>query len=276
MSLPTDFSPWEHLQTTLMQVHNRLVREEFRDVSEEDEWTPNITTPRASLRVACTMYDDDSAIQAVNRMFLFYVMLRKAADLQPPHYTVPVDRYQEQVQFAPQVTLYFREDLDEVERGYTPIDAEISFRVQNETYKTFNEAKAMSLARKLHSVFVSGGQGIRWKKGRTKLSYRDKENGYQFSVNAVSESEGKQIINKVLDVQSDSIDEHKLSVTTLASPPPIIPPVEQVYGEGRRLPRHRPVGNVRFRFAEVHVWGVGKPITLLDATLRRAHPLMRA
>lgn len=276
MALPSNFAAWEHLQTTIMQVHNRLVREEFKDVSEEDDWSPVITTPRASLRTACTMYDDDSAVQALNRMFLFYILLRGAVDLQQPHYTIPVDRYQEQVKFAPQVTLYFREDLDEVEQGYKPIDAEISFRVQNETYETFNETKAKSLARKIHGLFISGGQGTRWKKGRTKLSYRDKENGYQFSVNAASEAEGKQIINKVLDVQGDSIDPQKLSITTLSSAPPIVPPIDRVYGESRRLPRHRPVGNVRFRFAEVHVWGIGKPITLLDATLRRAHPLMRA
>lgn len=275
MPLPENFQPWEHLQSVLLQTYNRIVNDEFRDVGTDD-LDDDITTPRGSLRTACRLLDSDSIPQSVMRMLLFYFVLRQAADLQPPNYTIPADRYQESVKFAPQVTMYFREDLRDVEQGFKPIDAEISFRIVNETYQSFTPAKALALANRIKSEFTSGGLGYVWKKGRVKVSYRKKDEGYQFSINAFSESEARTVISKVVSLQSHAIDNAALSVTSLSQSPPIVPASERIYGEQRRPPRYRPIGNVRFRFAECHVWGIGKPITLVDATLRRANPLLRA
>lgn len=270
MPLPPNFSPWEHLQSVLISVHNKRVRDEFNDADDDD-----LSTPRSSLKLACTLRDTDSAIQTMLRMELFYMSLRGASDLHPPLYTMPVDHYQQDVKFAPQVSLYFREDLDDVEEGYAPIDAKISFRVQNETYQTFTPANAQSLANQVRSEFAPG-QGYRWQKGRTKLSYRDKDKGYQFSVNAFSETEGRAVISKVLSLQSDTIDNSALTISKMADTPPIVPPAQMVYGQNRRLPRKRPVGFVRFRYAEAHIWGVPKPIILVDTTGRRPNALIYA
>jgi hypothetical protein len=275
MPLPEGFSEWEHLQSVLLQSYNRIVNEEFRDVGGDD-FDDDITTPRGSLRTACRLVDSDSIPQSVARMLLFYFVLRQASDLQPPNYTIPADRYQESVRFAPQVTLYFREDLQDVQQGFKPIDSEISFRIINETYQSFTPANALALANKIKTEFTSGGLGYVWRKGRVKLNYRKKEDGYQFSVNAFSESEGRTVISKVVGLQNHTLDNSALSLTSLSQSPPIVPPTEVIYGQSRRPPRYRPVGNVRFRFAECHVWGIGKPITLVDATLRRANPLLRA
>lgn len=268
MALPSDFSPWEHFQSTLISVQNKRVREEFNDADDDD-----ISTPRSSLKLACTLRDDDSAIQTLLRLWMFYILLRGASDLHPPIYTMPTDRYQQDVKFAPQVTLYFREDLDDVEEGYKPIDSEISFRVKNESYQTFSPADAQSLANRINLEF-GVGDGYRWHKGRTKLSYRDKENGYQFSVNAYSESEGRAVISKVLSLQSDTLSGDKLTVSELGATPATLPPTESIYGKARRLPRRRPVGYVRFRYAECHVWGLNKAIILVDATGRRPGALV--
>lgn len=270
MPLPPNFSPWEHLQSVLISVHNKRVRDEFADASDDD-----LTTPRSSLKLACTLRDTDSAIQTLLRMNLFYMSLRGASDLHPPLYTLPVDHYQQEVKFAPQVSLYFREDLEDVEQGYAPIDAKVSFRVQNTTYQTFSPADAQLLANKIRTEFASG-QGYRWQKGRVKLSYRDKERGYQFSVNAYSEAEGRSVISKVLSLQNDTLVVESLTISQLSAVPPIVPPTQVVYGRSRRLPRKRPVGFVRFRYAEVHIWGVPNPIILVDTTGRRPNALIYA
>lgn len=271
MALPDNFSPWEHLQTVLMSVHNRRVRKEFSDVGGDD-WSPDIGTPRGSLRTACTIRDDDSAVLALHRVYLFYVMLRHASDIHPPLYTTPLEHYQEVVTFAPQVTLYFREDLEDVEDGYQPIDAEISFRLMGETSNTFTPSDATIIANRIKSEFSSGG-GYRWHKGRVKVTYRKKEQGYLLSVNAFSESEARQVINKVLDIQNHSIDEEYLTVHNLSQAPPVVPPAQFIYGESRRPPRRRPVGYVRFQWAELHIWGVQNAITLTDRTYRRRNPI---
>ncbi|MBE9182878.1 hypothetical protein IQ268_30545 [Oculatella sp. LEGE 06141] len=274
MPLPEGFSPWEHLQAVVLQSYNRTVRSQFRDLGGDD-WDEDITSGRGALRVACTVKDDDSANMVAIRMMLFYMTLRQASDLHPPLYTMPSDRYQQTVRFSPQITLYFREDLDEVEQGYKPIDSQISFRIRGETETTFTPANALTWANRIRSEFATGG-GWRWRKGRVKLSYRDLERGYNLAIHAVSESEGRQVIAKVLSLQGDTIDNDNLVIAELGGTPPIVPGTQVIYGESRRLPRKRPVGNVRFRYAEVHIWGVNKAVTLVDMTLRRGNALIYA
>lgn len=272
MPLPEGYSPWEHLQSVLMFTYNRVVRREFRDVGEEN-WDPDISTSRSSLRVACTIDESDSAIMVLIRMFLFYIVLRQASDLHPPLYTTPTELYQTVFKFHPQVTLYFREDLEDVEAGYKPIDAVISFRLMNETSQSLSPANAEVLARRIYSLF-GGATAYRWRKGRTKLMYKDVERGYDLKVHAFSEGEGREVIAKVLSIQNHSIENSNLTISELAAPPPIVPPTRFVYGESRRMPRSRPVGWVRFRYAELHIHGVNKAITLVDTTLRRSGALI--
>lgn len=271
MALPDDFSPWEHLQDVWRRVHNRRVREFFSDLPENDL---DINSPRGALKVACMMDDNDTGDMEVIRTLLFWLVLGQASALHPPLYTMPTDRYQQEIKFAPQITLYFREDLEDVEEGYSPIDAEVSFRVMNETSETFTPTNAMALARRVQSEFATG-TAHRWQKGRVKLNYRDGTKGYLLSINAYSEAEGKDLIRKVLSIQAHTLDESKLTISQLGEAPAIVPPLDHIYGESRRLPRRRPVGWVRFKYAECHVWGIKQPITLVDLTLSRRQPLLR-
>lgn len=271
MPLPPNFSPWEHLQSVLISVHNKRVREEFADASDDD-----LTTPRSSLKLACTLRDTDSAIQTLLRMFLFYMSLQGAEALHPPLYTMPVDRYQQQVKFSPQVTLYFKEDLEDVEQGYAPLDAEISFRLTNETGQTLTQAELRTLANKIKAEFSPTSAGYRWRKGRVKVNYRDPDRGYLLSLNAFSESQGREVIAKVLSIQGHTIDPSKLSISQLAEAPPVVPPMQTVLGKQRRQPRRRPVGWVRFVYAELHVWGDPNAVCLVDRSRRRRKALLVA
>lgn len=274
-----EFSPWEHLQDVWRKVHNRRVREHFRDINETEEgwnnWQPNLDFPRHALYIACYMDDNDTGDMCTIRTLLFWVVLGQATSMHPPLYAMPTDRYQQSVKFAPQVTLYFKEDLEDVEESYGPIDAELSFRLMDENSSSMTEAKARTLANKIKQEFATNN-GYRWQKGRVKLSYRDKENGYQFSINAYSESVGRQLISKILDIQNSVFDDSKLSIAELGETPPTVPPSEMIYGQSRRIPRKRPVGYVRFIYAEMHVWGILNAIVLLDRSGRRKNPLVEA
>jgi hypothetical protein len=274
MTLPDNFSAWEHLQSVILASYNKEVRHEFSDVGDDD-WAPDITTPRASLRVACTSHDNDSILQTFMRMMLFYFVLRKASDLQAPIYGIPTEAYQQSVKFLPQVKLYFVEDASDVERGYAPIDAEITFRIPNETSESMTEAKARTIANKINSVF-GVSNGYRWKKGRLKASYKDSHNGYNMIISAFSESEAREVLHKVLEIQNDTLNDAHLTISTLQQNPPTIPATERIYGESRRLPRRRPIGYVRFRYAELHLWAMPNAITLVDLSRRRLRPLVRA
>ena len=265
-------SSWEHLQNVLQQVHNRIVRDEFRDVEGDDD---NISTPRSSLRSASLIRDSDSATTVLNRFFLFYVMLRKASDLHPALYTTPLDRYQQSVKFMPQVTLYFKEDFEDIEEGYAPLTSELSFRIQGETEESITENDLRNIANRIRTEFATGN-GYRWRKGRVSVCYRDLKKGYRLRVQAFSENEGKEVVGKILDLQGDSIERSNFTINQLDEAPPIVPPTRTIVGKPRRLPRRRPVGWVRFQFAEAHVWGLPNALVLLDRTGSRRKALVSA
>lgn len=265
MPLPDNFSPWEHLQSTLIFTYNREVFQEFRDINsgaEEDD----INTPRASLRTACMIRDDDSAVMCAIRMMLFYFSLRKAQDLQTPIYGIPTPSFQEARKFKPQVQLSFQEDHRDIEPGYTPVTGEISFRLMSESSQTLTESEARVIANKVKTLF--GGQSaFVWRKGKVMCSYTDRAKGYQLQLLCRDKSEGKRVIEQVLDIQNHSPDWKFLNVSeneNAVGRYPTIPPRETVLGRSRRMPRSRPIADVRFQYAVMHVHGISNPVVLYD------------
>lgn len=264
MTLPEDFSSAKHFRTVAIQSFNKLVKEAFKDIA--DDLPEAINTPRASLRTACLVKPNDSSILINNRMMLFYFTLRQAADLQAPIYGTPVGRVHASRQFKPQVCLYFREDLDEVDPDFRPLTAEIKFRLMDETTESITTAKLTTLANRIKSEF-NVSNGYKWRKGKVLCSYNDPQKGYKLQIYAVSASEGKQVIGKVLGCQNDSPDWEKLTVNENDNPAgayPILPPNKSILGKVKRMPRRRPVGNVRFVRATCAIWGLTKPIALID------------
>jgi hypothetical protein len=259
---------WERLQSVLMQVQNRRVRDFFKDLEE----SPIATTGRAALRDACLLEDSDTAPMTIVRLALYYLVLEGGQAMHPPIYSIPVDRYHQRVAFRPQVTLFFKEDLADVEEGYAPLTAELSFRLKTSD-ENITPAEAQVLANKIRAEFATG-PGYRWRKGRILLTYQDKEKGYLFQVYAASENEGKEVMRKVMSIQNDTLDEDLVKINQLASTPPTVPPMRFIYGKSRRLPRKRPVGWVRFVWAEMHVWGVQNAIVLVDRSGRRRSALI--
>jgi len=273
MPLPENFSPTEHLQDVVRTVQNRIVREEFSDLGGED-WDDDITTARGSLRVACTHQDLDSIDMTLTRLWLFYGCLRKAQDFHPAIYGIPVAHYQESFKFLPQVRLYFSEAPNEIDFDYEPLRAEITFRLMGETSSSITPAKAETLATRIKTLFAPGNVPFRWKKGQLKMTYKRPEQGYHLILSPWSEADGKRVLEQVLDINSHSIDNRYLFVSKREATYPTIPPTELIYGKQRREPRRRATGNVRFRYAELKIWGMPRDITLVDLSGFRRDPLI--
>ena len=269
MTIPDDLNEWEHLQDQIIKIHNRQVNVYFNDVTEED----GISTPRGSLRWACLMKDEDTSVMTQLRLWLFEVTAGHAQSLQAPIYGIPTDHFQDYVTFKPQVKLHFLEDHDTVEPGYRPIRAEIAFRWMNQTADSVTPSEAKSLANTINGIF-GGGTGYRFHKGRVKCVYKDPQHGYNLTIHGYTETDGREVIERVLEIQGHAPDWTNLVVSQLATNPPTVPPLKLLYGKERRLPRKRPVGYVRFRRAELHLWGVTKAIVLIDKTGRYRNALI--
>jgi hypothetical protein len=265
MALPPQFSEQEHLQDTIRRWMNREIRDYFSELGG-DEWDEDITSPRASLRVACNHKDTDSLLMTSLRWDLFErVRLQR---IQVPITGIPSGTYQETRRYRPQIQLYFLEDLADVEPGYSPVAGEISFRLMQYSSDTITPAIANAYATRVRSNF-SVGTGYLWRKGRGMLAYTEPRKGYGLKIFCRNEPEGQALINQVLDVGQDTPNWEKANYSENLSESaayPVIPPTDRIYGQLRRIPRKRPIATVRFQYALLHVWGLAHPIPLVDRT----------
>ena len=92
MALPENFSEFEHLQSVVRRVHNRAVKQFFKNQTDND-----ISTPKASLKHACLIKDNDSQPVMMQRQWLFEVTAGHAQSLAPEMYGIPVAEYQREV-----------------------------------------------------------------------------------------------------------------------------------------------------------------------------------
>lgn len=274
MPLPVEFSPAEHLQDLSRRTINQEVREWFSELGDEN-WDPDITTPRGSLRVACTHQENDTIHITLLRTLLFYMVCKKAADLQTPVYGIPVGTYQELRKFKPQILLYFLEDPADVDEDFAPVTGEISFRIMSETEESLSMSEVNSLANRIRTNFAAGS-GFKWRKGKVQASYTDPARGYGLRLFCRDETEARQVIDKVLNCQNHSPDWKYLNISKNEEPVnayPTLPDRKMLLGKTRRLPRKRPIADVRFQYALLHLWGMPNPVVLVDRSGRFSNPI---
>ena len=266
---------WEQLQDVLMWLHNRRVIQEFRDLSPVDAtWTVSLSSSRGRLRWACTIKENDSALIVILRMWLFYVMLGQAAAFQTPVYGIPIPGYQQSRKFQPQVELVFIEDLQDVEPGYSAVTGRICFRIMNQESDTLTEAEVNQIALKVRTAFATG-PGFVWRKGRTMATYTDRRRGYKLQLLVRTDTEARRVIEQVLDIQNHVPNWENLNISqneNAAARYPIVPPMQRVLGRNRRSPRLRPIADVRFVAAFLHVHGLPNPVVLVDRSGRHRNP----
>jgi len=251
------------------------VREYFQDLGGED-WEADISTPRASLRMGCTHQDADSLLITSLRLQLFDMVKHLHTDA--PYYGIPVGSVNQSRRYRPQIKLFFQEDFSDIEPGFPPVTGEIGVRLMDQESDTITEAIAQIYATRIRQSFAVANGRI-WRKGKVMASYTERDKGYQLQLLSRSESEAREIIENVLDIQNHSPNWERLNISENAVPAvayPTVPSNERIYGKQRRAPRRRPIGDVRFRAAYLHVWGLPNPVVLVDMTGRHRTALERA
>jgi hypothetical protein len=262
MPLPANFSQWEHLQDQLRIRHNRLVQKYFKDVGGAD-WSPDISTSRGSLRVACTIQDGDTSTMTLMRLFMFHVVLGNAFKGLGYFYGNPVQEVQRNITYKPQVKLVFREPHTPNEED--PVRAratgEITFRLMDETSETISRAKAEVLAKAIKREI--GTPKLVWEKGKHKVTYLDIEKGYDFRLLVNTKTDGEQIVRKILSIQSHSYDKDNFQFIENDRNYPANPGTHRVYGRQVKKPVARPRVNVTFRYAQLLIWGQQNAVNLV-------------
>ena len=260
MALPEDFSPAQHLLEMLIGTHNRTVQQTFIGVPDAD-----LEHPLGGMKLACLLTEDDTVAMILLRLMLFWFEFK--GNLPAPLYAIPTEDYQSRITTAqrPEVKLIFREDYSTflAENNFQRAKAEISWRLVNETSATMNQGKAHSIALRIKEVFAEG-QGFTWERGTLHVSYRDLPHGVRFSAFAASQAEALRVFQIVLEVADIPFNEELVIVSKDNKNYPVVPANREVYGKEIKGIRRRPLTDVRFCKAELHIDGLRRPITLVS------------
>lgn len=214
----------------------------------------------------------EELMELVPQLVAFYELFQQNNDR--GLYTIPVTTFQDHYTFAPQIKLYFCQLRSEARTGLPPVTGEICYRVVGETEETFTPANARVRAERIRNLFGQPSLFV-WQKGKEIASYRDRSNGYDFKLFVKNETEARRIITQVMAIENKVPNWSNLRMSVSYAAYPEIPATKRIYGEQRRLPRRRPMEDIKFRYAELHIWGMTKPVTLVDTLGTREQPLIR-
>jgi hypothetical protein len=263
MPLPTNFSEWENLQNLIRLEHNKAVRNYFKNQPDDD-----VSTPKSRLKHSCLIKDDDTSTMTLIRLWLFEITIGHAQALQTPVYGMPVQEFQVDRKYKPQIKLYFKEPWDdEVHSDGTPQSrAEIGFRLMDESSETISRTKAETLAKAIKSTFAV--PIFTWEKGWYKATYLDEEYGYDFRLLVKSKAEGERVIRQVLNIQNHAFNNDYFQYIDHERTYPINPGTHRVYGKQVKKFRQRPRVDVKFSYAQLLIWGRIRPVNLVAVNSR--------
>ncbi|RAM51192.1 MAG: hypothetical protein C6Y22_12555 [Hapalosiphonaceae cyanobacterium JJU2] len=264
MPLPENFNEFEHLQSLVSKDHNKAVKAYFKNQPDDD-----ISTPKASLKHACLIKDSDTANMTLMRMWLFEITIGHAAAIQTPYYGIPVTEFQPDRKFKPQVKLYFLEPYDnETHNNGTPqAEGEITFRLMSKTSEIISRNDAESLARNIKNAFAR--PIFTWSKGWFKCTYLDAERGYDLRLLVKSKAEGERVVRAVLDIQGHSFNRDDFQFVEHDRTYPLNPGSHRVYGRTVKKPVKRRRADVKFRYAQLLIWGQPNPVNLVAVSSSR-------
>ncbi|MEM9922507.1 MAG: hypothetical protein AAF915_01915 [Cyanobacteria bacterium P01_D01_bin.50] len=259
MTLPTNFSEWEHLQNIIRLDHNKAIYQYFNKTPNND-----LSTTKSKLKHACLIKDNDTATMVLMRMWLFEITVGRAQAIQTPVYGIPVQELQREIKFKPQIRLYFREpyDKDVHGDGTSRVNGEITFRLVDESSETISRAKAEKLARDIKNEFAQ--PIFTWEKGWFKSTYLDIEKGYDLRLLVKSKTEGERIVKQVLKILNHTFNKDNFQFIEHDRTYPVNPGTHRVYGSTVKKWRKRPRANLKFNYAQLLIHGRIKPVNLVS------------
>lgn len=259
------------LQRKLMRApnigFNAEVQRWFKDLDS------NADIGRRALRDSLLIQKNESRTSAMFKVQYFRDFVQKVHS-QPVIIGIPKEQFDTniEVEYKPVVQLYFQQDRASIVPGYAPVTAEISFRLMNETEDTLTQANLQILARSIKSQFALN-QGFTFDKGKNIALYNDKEHGYSLQIYTINESEGINIIRKILSIQNHTFDENKFRFTEPKRKSLNNPGNKTIAGEVYKKRRWRPTATVRFQWASLTIHTRPLPYWLVDRTLSRPSPI---
>lgn len=249
----------ENFQSFCRKYINKVVRKHFADITEDDPDSLSVSSPRQVIKRVCWHKDTDPLMLTIGRLLIWWVEARGLID--EFIYGIPSTDFHETNKFLPQITLYWRESNSSARaNGRMPIKAKYTVRWKGD-YATVNDINRI---RTKIDIIFNRPTRHKFVKGTEKYSYYDQEKGYRLIVTARDETEAKDVINKLLEIQGDNpLDSNLLGKNTKEANWNTTETI-RVNGSNYKKPRRRPIGTVLFDKAEFKVHGMTHDILLTN------------
>lgn len=208
MPLPDNFSEWEHLQSVMMRVMNKIVRDSFRDDIVDND----INTPESALKYACLLKDDDTAaITAIRMLLLLFV--RGELDIFDKLYAVPILNHHRDVTFAPQIALRFKETKESArlyKRSKHPCTLDISFRLTRVEEENITPGQIKQWQAEINTLFP---RSFAHTLSQESYSYYDSSVGIKWNLKSQFKTEAIEMFEKIISlmefIRGHSINNYK-------------------------------------------------------------------
>lgn len=148
--------------------------------------------------------------------------------------------------------------------------AQISFRLMDKTNDSISQAEIVSLANKIKAKFLN--PIFKFTKGKEYYRYNDFKLGKPLRCWALNQTEAKKLFEQTLDLINESPDAEKIIKRTtlnLAKTYDDTPRSRIVLGKSQQFDKLRPIVEVEFNSAYLHMEGLRKPIYLVDRSYKR-------
>lgn len=264
MALPEPFSDVEHWQRVVRREFNDEIRDHFKDkFGEAGNWDAEIETTRGQMLQALLHQDSDPVQLTVGRMQLYQFVFTQRQEKST--FIDMHDRPYDDFTYRPEITLHFTQSRSSIPKGQSPSKGQLTYRIINETSESLTEANVRTRAERIKNLFAQPSL-FTWHKGKLKYTYLDLKNGYDFRLLVTTETEAKRIIEQVLDIETKTPDWDFLSEHNPKKTVSNVVQTKRIYGKNRKVPRWRPIEDVKFRYATIKIHGIPYPINIVDCS----------
>lgn len=267
----SNFDYTRHIKAITRTLHNEALENFFKNIKNSKGETikvddDSVSTKLSSLKTACKIDSKDSLLIMQSKQTLFDLLQKtfeSSASASELVYGMPVATFKQNIKYVPQISLELLESYESAkENGRSQLKMSCTFRLMDKTATEINDLDLEVWANRIKNNFTTGKNPKKYRKGEIKYNYRDEMKGYRLSVAVQDETDGREIITDILNIQNHSFDDSCVSMGKSEKRSGSRPNDVLVLGEYRKLPQFRPKCDVFFNRAWIDIWELNKPIML--------------
>ena len=226
--------------------YNSEVNAHFADLTTDPQ--------REAVKNLCLVQPNDSILIAQQRIRFFREEIQKT-HLKPIIIGQPKIDLDAEVKYHPEISIGFKQSLISVPRGKYPKDAQISWRLMNETSESFTFTKMNDVAALVYQQFFQNR--FTYNKGKFIGWYISPPDGLNLQLYCLDETEAERVAKYVVQAVGKTWDDKIFKITNPKRNNAITSEKITVLGKQKDAPVWRPNIIVNAYKASINVWGAG-------------------